>query len=105
MHRTDSRTTGHRTLPRRRWVLLASAATIALATVLGGPPDLTSSATLLATPAQAAETAGPAGFADIVQKVKPAVVSVREGEARLVRRRETYADLMATDVWKELGGK
>jgi serine protease Do len=34
-------------------------------------------ATLLTSPAQAAETAGPAGFAGIVQKVKPAVVSVR----------------------------
>ncbi len=37
--------------------------------------------------------------------LRPAVVSVREGKARLVRRRETYADLMATDVWEEPGGK
>ncbi|MBI5285739.1 MAG: diaminopimelate decarboxylase [Chloroflexi bacterium] len=31
--------------------------------------------------------------------LKPAVVAVKDGRARLVRRRETYADLMATDVW------
>ncbi len=32
--------------------------------------------------------------------LKPAVVAVRDGQARLIRRRETYADLMATDVWE-----
>jgi diaminopimelate decarboxylase len=30
--------------------------------------------------------------------LRPAVVFVREGKARLVRRRETYADLMSTEV-------
>jgi diaminopimelate decarboxylase len=30
--------------------------------------------------------------------LKPAVVFVREGKVRLVRRRETYADLMACEV-------
>ncbi len=30
--------------------------------------------------------------------LRPAVVFVRDGKARLVRRRETYADLMATEV-------
>ncbi len=35
--------------------------------------------------------------------LKPAVVVVRDGEARLVRRRETYADLMAADVWEASG--
>lgn len=33
--------------------------------------------------------------------LKPAVVAVRDGAARLVRRRETYADLLATDAWDE----
>jgi diaminopimelate decarboxylase len=33
--------------------------------------------------------------------LKPAVVAVKDGRARLVRRRETYADLLATDVWEE----
>lgn len=30
--------------------------------------------------------------------LKPAVVAVRDGKARLIRRRETYADLLATDA-------
>ncbi|HXK33042.1 MAG TPA: diaminopimelate decarboxylase, partial [Dehalococcoidia bacterium] len=33
--------------------------------------------------------------------LKPAVVAIAGGRARLIRRRETYADLMATDVWGE----
>ncbi|HZP56399.1 MAG TPA: diaminopimelate decarboxylase [Dehalococcoidia bacterium] len=33
--------------------------------------------------------------------LKPAVVVVRDGAARLIRRRETYADLLATDVFGE----
>ena len=33
--------------------------------------------------------------------LKPAVVAVRDGNARLVRRRETYDDLLATDAWGE----
>ena len=30
--------------------------------------------------------------------VRPAVVMVRDGEARLIRRRETYDDLLITEV-------
>jgi diaminopimelate decarboxylase len=33
--------------------------------------------------------------------LKPAVVVVKDGQARLIRRRETYADLLATDVFAE----
>ena len=33
--------------------------------------------------------------------LKPAVVLAREGRARLVRRRESYEDLMRNDVWGE----
>lgn len=33
--------------------------------------------------------------------LKPAVVVVRDGQARVIRRRETYADLLATDVFGE----
>jgi diaminopimelate decarboxylase len=33
--------------------------------------------------------------------LKPAVVAVRDGRAKLIRRRETYADLLATDVFEE----
>jgi diaminopimelate decarboxylase len=32
--------------------------------------------------------------------LKPAVVAVHDGKATLIRRRETYADLMATDVFE-----
>ncbi len=35
--------------------------------------------------------------------LKPAVVVVRDGKARLIRRRETYADLIATDVFLDDG--
>ena len=35
--------------------------------------------------------------------LKPAVVAVNGGVARLVRRRETYADLLATDMWDVVG--
>ena len=31
--------------------------------------------------------------------LRPAVVLVKDGEAQLMRRRETYDDLMRTDVW------
>jgi diaminopimelate decarboxylase len=31
--------------------------------------------------------------------LRPAVVLVRDGEAKLIRRRETYDDLMLADVW------
>lgn len=33
--------------------------------------------------------------------LKPAIVVVRDGVARLVRRRETYDDLLRTDIWGE----
>jgi diaminopimelate decarboxylase len=33
--------------------------------------------------------------------LRPAVVVLRDGEATLIRRRETYADLLATDVYGE----
>jgi diaminopimelate decarboxylase len=33
--------------------------------------------------------------------LRPALVSVRNGHATVVRRRETYEDLLATDVWGE----
>jgi diaminopimelate decarboxylase len=33
--------------------------------------------------------------------LKPAIIAVRDGRAKLIRRRETYADLLATDVFEE----
>jgi serine protease Do len=72
-----SRPTRGKVLAARRLTLLASVAGIGVAVLLGGPsyraPTLP-----LTSPAQAAESVGqPAGFADLVAKVKPAVVSVR----------------------------
>src|SRR6516164_3288525 len=60
-----------------RLILLASAASVAVAVVVGG---LSGNGVLssLVAPAQAAtDTRAPAGFADVVAKVKPAVISVR----------------------------
>jgi serine protease Do len=65
-------------LSRRRLALLASVATVAGAIVLGGPSGFLQLDQMPAvTAAYAAEATGPAGFADVVQKVKPAVFSVR----------------------------
>ena len=65
-------------LSRRRLALLASVATVAAAMVLAGPSGLLQLGQMpVPTSAHAAEVAGPAGFADIVEKVKPAVFSVR----------------------------
>ncbi len=72
--------TKSRLLNPRRLALLASAAGLGAFLVLGGPGLYRASAVDFgAAPAHAAETvlAHPAGFADIVAKVKPAVVSVR----------------------------
>jgi diaminopimelate decarboxylase len=33
--------------------------------------------------------------------LKPAVVVVRDGQAKMIRRRETYVDLLATDLWSD----
>ena len=67
-----------RTLSARRLVLLASVAGLGVAVLFGGAglvPKSTSSA--LSTIAYAQGVQRPMGFADIVDKVKPAVISVR----------------------------
>jgi serine protease Do len=62
----------------RRLVLLASAAGIVVAAVASGPSTFNGLSQLsLATPAHADSVQPAAGFADIVEKVKPAVISVR----------------------------
>jgi serine protease Do len=64
-------------LSPRRLALLASAAALAIAVVAAGPGNF-SAVGLWAPPAQAADAAqAPTGFADLVAKVKPAVISVR----------------------------
>src|SRR3954451_7985224 len=60
---------------RRRLAMLASTATVGLAVVLAGPGVYRQA---VSTPALATETTVRApGFADVVAKVKPAVISVR----------------------------
>src|SRR6266571_4582607 len=60
----------------RRLVLLASTAGLAIAVLLGGHGNIPNLPTL-STAALAQNVQRPAGFADIVEKVKPAVISVR----------------------------
>jgi len=65
-----------RVLPARRLALLASAACLGAVLAFGAadvPPVLNG----LVTPAHAQSAQRPVGFADIVEKVKPAVISVR----------------------------
>ena len=65
-------------VPRRRLVLMGSVAALAVAALLGGPSTF-KQIPALSNPVQAAEatTQHPADFADLIEKVKPAVISVR----------------------------
>jgi serine protease Do len=60
----------------RRLVLLASTAGLGIAVLLNGTGNF-SGLPALSTPALAQNAQKPAGFADVVEKVKPAVISVR----------------------------
>ena len=65
-------------LPARRMVLLASVTGLGIAVVVAGPLSYRAlSLSSWTSSAQAADAALPAGFADLVAKVKPAVISVR----------------------------
>src|ERR1700747_39283 len=65
-------------LSARRLTLLASVAGLGVAVVLGGAGYRSPTLPAWTSAAQAADTAQhPAGFADLVAKVKPAVISVR----------------------------
>ncbi|HWL31458.1 MAG TPA: Do family serine endopeptidase [Xanthobacteraceae bacterium] len=64
-----------RFLAKRRFALLASAAAIGAAVLLAGPGYRP--VTLEGTAAHAVEVQPQAGFADLIEKVKPAVISVR----------------------------
>jgi serine protease Do len=66
-----------RLLPARRLTLLGSVAVVGAALAFGGPLSFDHHSQSFLTAAQAAESQqGPAGFADLVAKVKPAVISV-----------------------------
>ena len=76
MTKTESPIPTKRPRTARRLVLLASTAGLGVAVLLGGPATLPYLPPL--APAAVAQNAQrPAGFADIVEKVKPAVISVR----------------------------
>ena len=65
-------------LSARRMVLLASVAGLGLAVLVGGPGHRVLNVPAWTSAAHAAYTApGPQGFADLVAKAKPAVISVR----------------------------
>jgi len=73
---TDNARSFRKILPARRLALLGSVAVLGSALMLGGPL----AGNHLAAPAYAAIQSaqqGPTGFADLVAKVKPAVISVR----------------------------
>jgi serine protease Do len=73
-----SRPASGKVLAARRLTLLASVAGIGVAVMLGGPGYGSPTPPAVTSPPQAVETVQhPAGFADLVAKVKPAVVSVR----------------------------
>jgi len=74
----DSRNTPRKILRPRRLVLLASVAGLSIAILGFGPADHTLGRSWMTAAQAATETASaPAGFADLVSKVKPAVISVR----------------------------
>ena len=66
-----------RFLKPRRASLLASAAAVGFAALVGGSVLHVPGAAALISPAVAATTMQPASFADVVERVKPAVISVR----------------------------
>lgn len=67
-----------KSLALRRLALLASVAGLGGALMLGGPSPLPDPhVPAFVAQARAAESSRPASFADVVQKVKPAVISVR----------------------------
>jgi serine protease Do len=78
MNQTNSDSRKSRHLTARRLTLLASVGALGAAVLLAGPTSYWHSAAG-ALPANASElaTQRPVGFADIVAKVKPAVISVR----------------------------
>jgi serine protease Do len=85
--------TPRRTLSVRRLVLLASVASVGAALLFGGPGVQTNFPFTPPAAAQvsAEQVARPVGFADIVERVKPAVIGVRvKGEAVSQRQRMQF---------------
>ena len=68
-----------KTLPMRRFVLLASVTGLGIGLILGGPSvyQVTGFSPWAASAQAADATQAPVGFADLVASVKPAVISIR----------------------------
>src|SRR5688572_33198388 len=82
--------TSRSVLSARRIVLLASAAVIGAGVLFSGAHYAQrSDASFLSSPAYAQNAQRPVGFADIVEKVKPAVISVRVKEIGRASCRES----------------
>ena len=80
-----------RTLSARRLVLLASVAALGAAALFGvpsGAPNLPFAATTAVAQVSAEHAAHPVGFADIVARVKPAVIGVRVKTEAVSQREE-----------------
>jgi serine protease Do len=77
-------------LSPRRFALLATAVAGFGAVALIGTPMFGPAATSLTAPAYAQSVNRPAGFADIVEKVKPAVISVRVKVANAKSSSQTF---------------
>jgi serine protease Do len=79
MNRSDSDCRKYKQLTARRLTLLASVGALGATVLLAGPGGRYWQSAVGATPVNAAELGmqRPVGFADIVTKVKPAVISVR----------------------------
>src|SRR6516165_11938949 len=78
MNQTDSDSRKFRHLTAHRLTLLASVGALGAAVLLAGPTTYWQPATgALRASAAELDAQRPAGFADIVVKVKPAVISVR----------------------------
>src|SRR5204863_7336500 len=81
----DHSATQPRTLTARRFALLATVASLGLGALFVSPghspqsplPGLVTSAQAQNVTQEAQTVARPVGFADVVEKVKPAVISVR----------------------------
>jgi serine protease Do len=75
----DRRINRTKAFSRPRTVFLSSVAAIAIAALVSGSIGIGGGMTEVTgpTPAQAAEQSSPPGFADLVAKVKPSVISVR----------------------------
>jgi serine protease Do len=77
MNDTSPSRSEEKRISAHRLILLASAASVAVAVVVGGPSGNGVLNSLVAPARAATDAHAPAGFADVVAKVKPAVISVK----------------------------